>query len=298
MTIDLPLAHLDVRTAMVFAEDGEPVRQSLYLHKGITPAEYPVRAGDRLLELRNPDGTFVCFNSGWKRYYHWLIQSVFPAWLLRRESGLFLFPNVTPVQRSMLTIARVPMDRCVFLPPQLKVSVSNLRLSEVCFPNYDEVPHPQLGEFGRVLAKRITGKGSAKFVYVSRRDSSRRPVANEDEVERAFADRGFDVVSLSGRPFEDQVRLFRDASIIAGPHGAGLSNIVFAAPGARVIELQASYYQNFCFAVIGRQIGLQYTCVVSQAEQAKTRTESAWRVDVDKLVPAIDDALSAATTTS
>ena len=36
--------------------------------------------------------------------------------------------------------------------------------------------------------------------------------------------------------FEEQVQIFRQAAVVVGPHGAGLSNLIFSQPGTLVIE--------------------------------------------------------------
>ena len=44
-----------------------------------------------------------------------------------------------------------------------------------------------------------------------------------------------------------QVRAFAEAECVVGPHGAGLTNLAFAPPGAAVVELFAGDYVNECF---------------------------------------------------
>lgn len=76
-------------------------------------------------------------------------------------------------------------------------------------------------------------------VYVSRRDAKarRRWLSNEAGVERVFERRGFEIVLMKDLSLDDQIRLFRDVQIVAGTSGAGLSDIVFAAPGTHLIVL-------------------------------------------------------------
>ena len=102
-------------------------------------------------------------------------------------------------------------------------------------------PLSALLEMRRLLTARgaaAARKGSRK-IYVSRRDADpkRRWVANEPEVEALFANRGFEVLAMAGCSLEDQMALFREASVVAGVSGAGLSDIVFSAPDTHVIVL-------------------------------------------------------------
>jgi hypothetical protein len=76
-------------------------------------------------------------------------------------------------------------------------------------------------------------------LYVSRRDAKpkRRWVSNEPDVERLFESRGFEIVNMADCSLDEQVRMFRDASIVAGVSGAGLADVAFSAPGTQVIVL-------------------------------------------------------------
>jgi capsular polysaccharide biosynthesis protein len=76
-------------------------------------------------------------------------------------------------------------------------------------------------------------------VYVTRRDAKarRRWLANEQDVEQLFERRGFEILLMKDLSLDDQIQAFRDAHIVAGTSGAGLSDIVFAAPGTHLIVL-------------------------------------------------------------
>lgn len=67
--------------------------------------------------------------------------------------------------------------------------------------------------------------------------SSPRFVENEAEVRRLFAQAGFESVDPGRLGFRDQIELFASAKTIAGSHGSAFANMIFAAPGARIIDL-------------------------------------------------------------
>lgn len=95
------------------------------------------------------------------------------------------------------------------------------------------------------MRRLLTDRGAAaarrgsRRIYVSRRDADpkRRWVSNEPEVEALFASRGFEVLVMADCPLEEQMAIFRDAAVVAGVSGAGLSDIVFSAPDTHVIVL-------------------------------------------------------------
>ena len=80
---------------------------------------------------------------------------------------------------------------------------------------------------------------------------------NEAEILELLQAYGFIEVRLEELAFTDQVRLFRDADVVVAPHGSGLANLVFCAPGARVIELFPAAVLDFYFR-LSQAVGLDY----------------------------------------
>jgi capsular polysaccharide biosynthesis protein len=91
-------------------------------------------------------------------------------------------------------------------------------------------------------------------------------LADEQQLEAFLSAAGFDVVHLEDTPWIEQIRLFQHARVIAGPHGAGLSNLVFARPGTIVIELTVGYMFNRCFEWISHVGGHRYLPIQADSE--------------------------------
>ncbi len=83
----------------------------------------------------------------------------------------------------------------------------------------------------------IRARSPHRRIYVSRGDARKRRLKNERDLATLFAAKGFQSVSAANLSFRDQVALFSEADAIAGPHGAGLSHILFAPSGVRVLEI-------------------------------------------------------------
>lgn len=80
-------------------------------------------------------------------------------------------------------------------------------------------------------------------IYLSRQGAySARDVSNEDEVIAVFKAAGFDIIVPQDLTFSDQVELFASAAVIAGNHGSAFANMVFAPPGAQIIDLMAEHW--------------------------------------------------------
>jgi capsular polysaccharide biosynthesis protein len=60
---------------------------------------------------------------------------------------------------------------------------------------------------------------------------------NEAELAEALRPLGFTTFVAGQAPVIEQIRAFSRARVIVGAHGAGLTNLIFAPPGAFVLEI-------------------------------------------------------------
>lgn len=150
---------------------------------------------------------------------------------------------------------------------------------------------PELVTLSRAFRERYVPKRSGPSparVYVSRRDAAKRKIANETELEEMLTAHGFTCLTLSDLPLDAQVHLFANAEIVVAQHGAGLTNILFARPGTRVIEL---YTRGFMapspFWTFAGLAGLDYSLVVcdlaAPSRGARGVANADIRVDVQRL---------------
>jgi len=100
--------------------------------------------------------------------------------------------------------------------------------------------------------RRFSGSYPAKPIYVSRQKSSRAG-SYESDLAEALEARGFDIIHAQDLSVTDQIGRFTNATCIISPHGAGMTNAVFARSGTPVIEIfepsmvSPDFYQRMKF---------------------------------------------------
>ncbi len=156
------------------------------------------------------------------------------------------------------------------------------------------MPHPrQMANFDAIRSAALAGNSAPgpSRLYITRLDASSRRMENEAAVIALVRASGFTVVSLTGRPVADQVRLFAGATHIVAPHGAGLSNLLFCRAGTRVLELMMDGYLQWSFRHICAVRGLTYGCVFGQMTQPRRDWihDNEWAVPLDGLRTALRD---------
>lgn len=105
---------------------------------------------------------------------------------------------------------------------------------------------------------RIDTLPASRRLYISRGDARLRRVANEAELAGVLADYGFEAYEMGELPFARQIELFASAEAIVAPHGAGLMNLMFCQPGARVLEVFPENFVTDWFTGFAKVLGLDY----------------------------------------
>ena len=102
-----------------------------------------------------------------------------------------------------------------------------------------------------------------RLIYISRKDAPYRKIINEEEVEDYLREIGFEIVQMSELPFLEQVKICAEAKIVVGPHGAGLSNIIFCRD-AKVLEIFSPSYVNECYWSLINIDGAEYYYLIGE----------------------------------
>ncbi len=196
-------------------------------------------------------------------YYHWLVEDM-PRLLYLQDrystaNGYFLVDNVlTEWQQSiLLQLGSDPLRwRCVdFLASNRfgRLVAPSLFSKNMC-------AHP--AAIAMLRSRLVPDAASAvsragNRIYLARKGRQIRAgkLTNEREVIRLFETAGFATVDTGDLTFVQQIELFRDAEIIAGPGGAALTNMIFAPAGARILVLAPSGAQCETFVSIAGTIG-------------------------------------------
>lgn len=105
-----------------------------------------------------------------------------------------------------------------------------------------------------------------KVIMVSRDKSSARSFLNQAEVNdvvKGIAERaGMQFVVYEGKDepgsFEGAIETFRDARVVVGPHGGGLSNVVFSPANTVVMEVSLETEETGEYEYMSNALGLRY----------------------------------------
>jgi capsular polysaccharide biosynthesis protein len=242
----------------------------------ITTYLCPVPALERLQRQQSlpaivgPKHAAICTSYGsTKNYYHWLIQSMTSiVWILyadRARCPILIPSRLGKYQSELFEILQ--LDICnpnhFFSCPHESI----VEIEDLFIPNqllyHGSVSHPSPIALGILKAQVLSSpiiknklsqrEPRPRRIYISR-SKSRRGIYRENDLEVILIKIGFEVVYSEDLSVADQIAMFANAEVVVAPHGAGLSNIVFAPSHAKIIEINQLEYINNCFSRPWRSI--------------------------------------------
>jgi len=234
-------------------------------------------------------------------YWHWWADVIPRIWLLETYGG----PEAQGLPLALPRPASFQQDTIDLLgygERVLPLRRGVHRFAKVVFTpgmttTHTSYPSALMAPFAAWVRERILGSpapaGEPTRIFVGRRDVARpkRKVVNEDEVRAHLAGRGFTCIDGSELSIREQAELFSRADVVVGPHGGGLTNLLFCRPGTQVVELfPASGARPLsCYRVAASHLRLPYTRMVfATADAPRFGTSEKQQALNDSMVVDID----------
>lgn len=235
-------------------------------------------------------------------YFHWLLECLPRAILALKDPKFDGYPLLVdaglPAQ-CMEALKAVSGTREIVLAKRRTA----LRVGELVFPDALSVTHDNYGfpvaanDFviapeavglirTRFLPKPVTSTG--RRLYISRQNAQYRRLLNEAQIQARLLANGFEIVRPETLSFAQQLELFSGASAIVGPTGAGMTNMVFAPQGCRIIVLagETKRANHFVFGQFDKLLDAEMIYVTGAATRPR-QLHSDYRIELTDLDEAL-----------
>ena len=199
-------------------------------------------------------------------YYHWLFQ-LLPRYNLIERAGIrvsdidyyYVNSQRSRFQRETLALLGIEPSKVIAgdKVPYLRAReliVPSVPLGASCF-------RPWMLDF---LREKFLPKNwremqpSGRRLYISRGLAGYRRVLNENEVVSFLTERGFEVAAMESMSVPEQAAMMAGCDVVIGPHGGGMSNLVFCTPGTKVVEIYSPELVATYFWRLSNRLGLDY----------------------------------------
>lgn len=240
-----------------------------------------------------PGHSFLLGFGVFENYFNWTLRYASRIAMFQAMSGVDKLVAPAPVKRYVAdTLEFFGVDQSRVEHLDAPVVFERLTVvSPVAFGRYEISPlitttlreHPRVLELWRRPKRRL---------YIPRRNVGMRQVVNEPAVEAALRRLGFEVFDNAEHNVREQVRAFRDSSIVVSPHGAGLSNIVYCDAGTPVVEMVPEGYDQgvTSYRSLADLFGLNYTQLFAREampDRKGNRCNSNIEIDIQELTETV-----------
>ena len=219
-------------------------------------------------------------------YYHWTVENL-PRIRLIEEAGIsadcYFLPGRHRFHRDSLELFGIPSKNQILANEYTHVQADELVITSMV--RSEITPENASFLYHRMANMNWSKTKSTKRlrIYVARRRRSWRHVVNERILLSELSRYGFQRYFLEELPLRTQIQLFQQAEFVIGPHGAGLTNLVYCNAGTKVIEIGSPIRPLGFFYFIAHHRGLRYLNYFGKAVNIE-RDESNIEVDVPSLV--------------
>lgn len=221
-----------------------------------------------------------------KEFYHWF-HDVLP----RLEFALPHLPSDTKFliqdqphsyQLDSLLAYGIGWDRLELQPHGVDSKIDQLWFAS-------PIGHTGMGSASALksVARRLTTffnpkdpQVRKKRIYISRQKATGRRVVNEKHLESLLHEFGFEIFVCEQLSLAEQIQLFSNAEAIIGPHGAGLTNMIYSPCEINVAEI-AFHPVVPCYIIMARQLGHCFSRL--QAIPTEDRQFDDMNLDAEKL---------------
>lgn len=240
------------------------------LFYGDVPIRQLLRKGGSIHEASASLDTVAPLVPRYPNYYHWMVETVPKIRYLRafesatQESVTVLVPaNAPPFVDETLRLLDWPQSKIMYATDPA-YTVQNLVI-----PSYPERHVSDLSWIRREILEAVSSKPEqveGNNVYVSRSEAVERRVLNEDKVMNVLADYDFKQYCLEHRSVSENAQLFNQADLVVGPHGAGLTDIIFS-EDCTLLELFGDKIKQ-PYELLAGTLGIDYEPMYCQANAA------------------------------
>ncbi|MEM7597467.1 MAG: glycosyltransferase family 61 protein [Pseudomonadota bacterium] len=229
-----------------------------------------------------PGHCFLGVAPGAVIYAHWILDTL-PRLLQMRKAGMdlnrfdsFIFTDTRQgFHREVLEMLGIPLGKA-YSRNKIGTFVSCDSFETVTAPRKEHSTHPDNFDLLRAffLGDWTPAKPPSRRIYVSRQRSARRRIVNGAEVGDILAARGFEEVFAEEHSIVEVARLMAEAEYVVSPHGAGLTNLVFCAPGTKVLEVYGAHLSPDYWRTSGQR-GLDYYVFQGRLKDGREATREA-----------------------
>lgn len=239
-------------------------------------------------EIEKAPQPYLMIHDQWTlNYYHWMTQALprLIMFLKVESSFILLLPKTYTSEFHSTSLKMLGVENWV----SFETGKNYYRVQNLIYPSHDI----QIGDYHDDLMKELSislrkggiPKHGNTRLFIQRLSKTERKIVNESEVLSTFLSWGFTIVNFETMNFTEQIKVAGEASILAGVHGAGLTNMLFMERGSKIFELTTVLNgEQYYYYTLSNSLGHEYYYQKCESEvSGKSVQEANLHVDIETL---------------
>lgn len=237
--------------------------------------------------------------AGKNNYWHWMFDVLPKIGMLekvnlKKKPDYYLLPSLKKkYQKESLLILNIPSKKLINGQKDKHINCNNLLA--VDHPNLvNNNPSKSMKNIPiwiikwlrkKYIKNKLKDLSFPKRIFINRENDSvleRRKLINNQEIKKLLIELGFKIITLSDYTFQNQIKLFNNANLIVGLHGAGFANIIFSKPKTKIIELQSKYSGNVILK-LAKKCNLNYKRIIDINTKGLKHQDNHVKINTKKL---------------
>lgn len=230
-------------------------KNQVIYHPEMYLSQLPIRQKALPQKIRKLKGTIAYLsNTASDHYGHWLrlalpMLGLYEKEIDLREIAYFYVGDVLikPFMRETFELLGIPTEKIINFPctsETLMIACNRWEMQQgnryLDIESYEFIRH----RVGKAVENYMPSCKNCypRLAYIARGEVKWRNVINEKEVVALMQKYGFEGRIMDKLPVLEQMRIFQQASCIIAPHGSALTNLFFAKPHTKVLEIFPENY--------------------------------------------------------
>lgn len=216
-------------------------------------------------------------NSNSKNFFHWFLD-VLPKleFINKNCEEIFKFKIIIPNDNnnyfSKKSLEAFDLDFYYQKKNEIIIASQSILLPNIApTGNYrkDFVSKLSYRMRNHWISKRIN-KHNKKRIYISRKNSKKRKIINEDEIIPILKNNNFIILDFDTLNFKEQLDYILDCEVLVSMHGAGLTHMLWMKDKSKVLEIRTRNNCNDnCYFSLASDLGHDYFYVTADKVDKK-----------------------------
>ena len=226
-------------------------------------------------------------------YGHWLIDVLPKLYLVKallsNESYKILLPNDLPeYHKDFLNLLGIEEKSLLYFNPNAEIVKGRAVIQPLkCRIKDGSWLAPFIGDMYNEISDSIVSEdlGLPQKLYLSRRNLKKqfRKLVNREEVSELITAYGFEEIFPEDYSLQEQLQLYKNASIMVGEFGSALHNSLFATIKLKVISLQSCHVPLLVQWGICNIKGQSCSLIFGETTEVRKSINSDFKIDLSQL---------------